>query len=184
MLTELADSISHSYLLGGLAADSSQPMSEELRNRLQLTWREIEQRIPTTRFNFDFWSRNTPRRSTYPACRAVIAAKTIAPEAEKPMIASIQQAYYLHARNPSDDTTLIDLAIEIGLNQQRFTPLLNHHSTQQLLESEIAHSQQMGVRSFPSLILQHKQSYWPVTVDYLCVEPMLTTIHNILNTRS
>ncbi len=176
----LPNTISSSYLLGGLAADTSQPMPDEMQTRLQATWREIEKRIPTARFNFDFWTRNTPRRATYPACRAVIAARTMDPETEQPMILAIQQAYYLQARNPSDDTTLIALATKIGLDKQQFTQLLKHHSTQRILEVEIGQVQRMGVRSFPTLVLQHEKSHWPVAIDYLNVEPMLKLIQDIL----
>ncbi|MEW7986926.1 MAG: DsbA family protein [Candidatus Thiodiazotropha sp.] len=183
-LSRLPDDITTSRLLGGLAADSSQPMPDDLRMRLQSTWRRIGKRIPSTRFNFDFWARNTPRRSTYPACRAVIAARSIDPEMEDNMIVAIQQAYYLQARNPSDDTTLIELAMEIGLNEQQFSKLLNHSSTQQKLDSEIAQSLRLGVRSFPSLVLQHEESYWPVAIDYLNAEPMLELIHNLIDADS
>ncbi|MEW8374468.1 MAG: DsbA family protein [Candidatus Thiodiazotropha sp.] len=181
LLAALPGALSCSRLLGGLAADSSSPMPDEMRIRIQATWREIERRIPNTRFNFDFWSRNTPRRSTYPACRAVIAARIMNPDAEVMMILAIQQAYYLEARNPSDDSTLGEIAREIGLDQQRFSELLNHHSTQQALESEIAETLRLGVRSFPGLVLQLGQGMWPVAVDYLSPEPMLEQIHNILD---
>jgi putative protein-disulfide isomerase len=157
-------------------------MPEDLRNRLQITWQEIEDRIPTARFNFDFWTRNTPKRSTYPACRAVIAARIMDPYIEDRMILAIQQAYYLQARNPSDDATLIELAVELGLNTQQFTDLLNHPSTQQKLDSEITHAHCMGVHSFPSLMLRIEESYWPVAIDYLNVEPMLELIHSLLDT--
>ncbi|MBT2971264.1 MAG: DsbA family protein [gamma proteobacterium symbiont of Ctena orbiculata] len=181
LLTALPGALSYSRLLGGLAADSSSPMPEEMRIRLQATWREIERRIPNTGFNFDFWSRNTPRRSTYPACRAVIAARILDPGAEEKMILAIQQAYYLEARNPSDDSTLGELAREIGLDEQRFNELLNHQATQQKLETEIAETLRLGVRSFPSLVLQLGQGMWPVAVDYLTPEPMLEQIRNILD---
>ncbi len=98
------------------------------------------------------------------------------------MIVAIQQAYYLQARNPSDDTTLIELAMEIGLNEQQFSKLLNHSSTQQKLDSEVAQSLRMGARSFPSLVLQHEECYWPVAIDYLNAEPMLELIHNLIDT--
>jgi putative protein-disulfide isomerase len=103
------------------------------------------------------------------------------PDLEDSMIVAIQQAYYLQARNPSDNATLIELAIKLGLNEQQFSSLLSHPSTQQKLESEIAHSRRMGVSSFPSLVLQIEASYWPVAIDYLSAEPMLEIIHGFLD---
>jgi len=43
------------YLLGGLAPDSDQPMAEEMREYIQNTWQKIQQRIPGTEFNLNFW---------------------------------------------------------------------------------------------------------------------------------
>jgi len=94
-------------LLGGLAPDSGQGMPSDMQRQLQDTWRRIQQRIPGTEFNFAFWKDCKPRRSTYPACRAVIAARMLVSTQEESMILAIQQAYYLRALNPSDDATLV-----------------------------------------------------------------------------
>ena len=64
-------------ILGGLAPDSDAPMPEDVKNRVKAAWQYIEQNIPGTQFNYDFWGLQQPRRSTYPACRAVIATKLL-----------------------------------------------------------------------------------------------------------
>ncbi|MCU7915585.1 MAG: DsbA family protein [Candidatus Thiodiazotropha sp. (ex Gloverina cf. vestifex)] len=181
LLQRLPEGMTHSRLLGGLAPDTDQPMPDEMQHTLQKTWRRIQKKLPDTRFNFDFWSLNSPRRSTYPACRAVLSARTLDPTKEDAMTLAIQQAYYLHARNPSDDTTLIGLADEIGLNSTAFKEIFHSPSTRHQLESEIAQATRMGVHSFPSLILQHEKSTWPVAVDYHAADNMLETIELILD---
>jgi len=163
-------------LLGGLAPDSTEPMPQEMRHYLQDTWRRIQQRIPGTRFNFGFWQQCTPRRSTWPACRAVIAAREQDPAMEWPMIGAIQQAYYLQARNPSDDTTLIALAAGLGLDEQAFAQSLNAGGTQRVLDSEIAEARRIGADSFPSLRIGNGKTHRPLTIDYTRVEPMLAQI--------
>jgi putative protein-disulfide isomerase len=110
----------------------------------------------------------------------VIAARRIDPESEEGMIAAIQQAYYLQAKNPSEEKVLISLASELGLDKQPFATLLNHPSTQQRLDSEITHAHRLGVLSFPSLVFQTSESYWPVAVDYLSPEPMLQLIQDLM----
>ncbi len=173
LLQQLPPGVSHSRLLGGLAPDTDLPMPESMRESLQATWRRIQERRPQTRFNFDFWRCNTPRRATYPACRAVIAARELQPDKEDAMILAIQQAYYLQARNPSDQAILTALAAEIGLDPGAFEIRLNDPATQQQLDAEIAQARQMGVNSFPSLVLQERQSRWPIAVDYQSATPML-----------
>jgi putative protein-disulfide isomerase len=44
-----------------------------------------------------------------PILRAVIAAREQGIDYNEAMISRIQQAYYLEARNPSDNSTLIEL---------------------------------------------------------------------------
>lgn len=176
----LPEGLQVAWLLGGLAPDSDQPMPLEMQARLQDTWRRIQQRIPGTRFNFDFWLNCRPRRSTWPACRAVIAARTLAPGREAVMVHAIQRAYYLEARNPSDSATLIALAGELGLDTGTFARQLDAPETQSVLLEEIQRSRALGADSFPSLRLQLGDSHWPVPVDYTDAEAMLRTIEALL----
>ena len=182
LLQQLPADIKHSRLLGGLAPDTRQPMPKEMRDKLQNTWRRIQAKLPETRFNYDFWEKNTPRRSTYPACRAVISAREIDSAKEESMILAIQQAYYLNARNPSDDATLIALAGEIGLDRASFNELYTGHLVEQTLNEEIEKSRRMGASSFPSLVLQIDQGYWPVAIDYHNEQSMLANIEQLCST--
>ena len=43
-------------------------------------WKRIQEVIPGTKFNYDFWTLCEPKRSTYPSCRAVICAKNQNPD--------------------------------------------------------------------------------------------------------
>lgn len=162
----LPASIRVQRLLGGLAQDTDEPMPAALCETLQATWRRIEQRVPGIHFNFDFWSQCLPRRATYPACRAVIAARAQGPGYDTKMTHAIQQAYYQQARNPSDTQTLITLAAEIALDVQHFTEDLHSPTTQQQLMNEISQSRQLGADSFPALVLDRAGSRWPIAIDY------------------
>jgi putative protein-disulfide isomerase len=178
LFSKLAGDIGIRRLVGGLAPDSDQPMPETMQAYLQQTWRRIEQIIPETRFNYDFWTRNTPRRSTYPANRAVIAARLQGGECDPAMTAAIQRAYYLEARNPSDKDTLIDLAGEIGLDTARFADDLLAASTQQMLLAEIGETRTLGMDSFPSLAVLVEGSLRHIRLDYGNAEAMLREIEN------
>ena len=121
VLEALPDDINVVHLLGGLAPDSNEPMPESMQQGLQQTWKQIADVIPGTEFNFAFWTDNTPRRSTWPSCRAVIAARRQSEDYERPMIKAIQRAYYLDAKNPSDSDTLLQCAKDIGCDGAVFS---------------------------------------------------------------
>ena len=156
---ELPNDIEVVYLLGGLAPDSDLPMPEQMKLTIAGYWQTIQDRVPGTQFNYDFWTQCQPRRSTYPSCRAVLAAKAQAKDSdeakvlEQAMIKAIQAGYYLNARNPSDFDTLIAFAKEIGLDAKRFELELNSESTIEKLNEEIQLSRSIGAQGFPSLIL-------------------------------
>ncbi len=162
----LPSEINVQYILGGLAPDSSEVMPNEMREYIQMNWHKIEQKIPGVSFNYTFWDSCTPKRSTYPACRAVIAVKNQNTELEQTMVKLIQQAYYLDAKNPSEDDVLISLAKTLDLDIKQFTQDLNSEPTQQLLSNDIALMQSMGVSSFPSLVLQTTNRIKSITIDY------------------
>ncbi|MFN2350114.1 MAG: DsbA family protein, partial [Thioalkalivibrio sp.] len=168
--------VSMERLLGGLAPDSDEAMPAPMCDYLQATWREIQRRVPGTRFDFGFWERCTPRRSTYPACRAVIAARGQGEAYDGAMTRAIQQAYYTRALNPSEDATLIALAGELGLDVAAFTQALNAPSTRERLLEEIARSRAMGADSFPSLVLQQGGRRQAVPVDYNGCDSILSII--------
>jgi len=162
----LPSEINVQYVLGGLAPDSSEVMPNEMREYIQMNWHKIEQKIPGVSFNYTFWDSCTPKRSTYPACRAVIAVKKQNSDLEQTMVKLIQQAYYLDAKNPSEDGVLISLAKTLDLDIKQFTQDLNSESTQQLLSDDIALMQSLGVSSFPSLVLQTTNGIKSITIDY------------------
>lgn len=164
-------------LLGGLARDSSEPMPEETRAMIMNHWRHIEETLGTE-FNFDFWENCNPRRSTYPACRAVLAAATQG--AEGKMIDAIQRAYYLRAMNPSRVKTLIALAGELGLDRLRFASEINAPETRHALLAEIGRARAMGISSFPSLALESEGRISRIPHDYQSAEPTQAAISNLL----
>lgn len=154
------------YVLGGLAEDNDEIMAEAMQLNIQKNWQRIQQVIPETKFNYNFWLVCKPRRSTYPACRAVISARLQGELYEKKMIYAIQQAYYLNAKNPSNDEVLIQLAKEIGLDTKRFTNDLNSDKCNHLLKKDLQLVIALEVRGFPSLVLQFNNLFYSIDIDY------------------
>jgi len=163
-------------MVGGLAPDSDQPMPESMRLMLQQTWQRIEQSIPGTRFNYAFWDDCSPRRSTYPANRAVIAAREQGESFDPLMTARIQQAYYLEAKNPSDNPVLVELAADIGLDVERFAESLESDALQQRLLAEIESTRAMGINSFPSLAVHRDGILRHIGLSYTDPGAMLSEI--------
>ena len=163
-------------LLGGLAPDSDVPMSADIKQKVSSAWHYIEKNIPGTQFNYDFWQTQEPRRSTYPACRAVMAAKMM-DAIDDEMVLAIQQAYYLNAQNPSNQSTLVKCAESIGLAADEFTKVLSSDSCQLAFNNERAQSQALGINSFPSLVLTQSNNRFNIPIDYNHADIILKSIN-------
>ena len=150
----LSDQVKVDYLLGGLAPDSNESMPIETREYVKGNWKRIQEMIPNTRFNYDFWTSGEPKRSTYPACRAVICAKQQHPDFEDLIILGIQKSYYLEAQNPSNEDVLIDIAKKLGLDIDKFKIDLKSSQVNEILLDEIKLARSMDINSMPSLALK------------------------------
>jgi putative protein-disulfide isomerase len=180
LMHELPAGIKVKRLLGGLATDSNEPMPEATRNMVRQNWQRIEQAIPGVLFNYDFWDNCEPRRATYPACRAVIAARQQGDAFDELMTQKIHQAYYQQARNPSDNSTLIELADEMGLDQKTFSDDLTADETQRTLLDEINLARSLGVNGFPSLMMESNGRSELIHTNYNEAQPMLSQINSFI----
>ncbi len=169
----LPDNIKVVYVVGGLAPDSDVEMPAVMQQQIASYWHKIEDYLGT-QFNHDFWKNNTPRRSTYSACRALIAAR--AQHAELALLQAIQHAYYLHAKNPSDNDVLIDLAASCGMDVELFKQDFLSADTHQALLNEIEFARSIGGNSFPSLFVQKGSAIHELPIDYKDAQSTLQQI--------
>ncbi len=160
---KLASVVQINTRVGGLAEDSTVTMPKEMQGFLQQTWHKISAELGT-KFNFDFWSQCQPKRSTYPSCRAVIIARKY--QKEQAMCFAIQQAYYLHAQNPSELSTLIKIAAAIGLDAELFAQQMTSDELNQQLNTEIKAVRATPIQGFPSLVLDINGELIPIRLDY------------------
>ena len=156
-----SDHLTIHYVMGGLAKDCDQPMPVETQRYVQENWRAIEKRCDVS-FNWDFWTLCSPRRSTYPACRAVIAAGLQQGEVGRAeMFESIQRAYYQLAKNPSDVGTLMAVAktLSCKLDIDQFADDLLSPVVEEHLQADFRLRRHMGAGGFPSLLLQQEGTF-------------------------
>lgn len=177
LVAELRPLVNIEYRVGGLAPDNNEAMPDAQKEAIAGIWRRI-QALLGTEFNFDFWTQNTPRRSTYPACRASIAARWQG--AEVAMIAALQEAYYLKAMNPSDVSVHIQLAEELGLDVNRFTDDLTSEELERAFGEELNYSHSLPIQGFPSMVLIHKEKAHAIPLDYKDHRGALAQVKEIL----
>jgi len=164
------------YVCGGLAKHTDDPMPKDQQEKIKSIWKQIETEVGT-KFNYDFWDKNTPQRATYLACQALILARQH--HKEEAMLEAIQKAYYLKAQNPSQSEILVKLAQQIDLDKEDFKANLNTLQTQELLEKDLTLRRNLGVRFFPTLLLKYKKEVYPINIDFKNSEKMIEQIEDL-----
>jgi len=176
VLDELPNDIKVEYVQGGLAPTSSAPMPQNMQDMLQGIWKQIHETVGTN-FNFDFWTKCKPRRSTYLSCQAAIAARMQNKEYE--MIKAIQKQYYLNAKNPSDRDTLEEAALMIDLDVDKFSEDLESDEVVSKLHEDFQIRNKINVNSFPSLVFKYKNNSFPIKVAYNNADVILENIKDL-----
>jgi len=154
-VSEIPESATLVDLMGGLAPDNEAPMDSVMRQYVQDAWGAVKARTGAD-FNLEFWDKCEPKRSTYPACRAVIAAGEQASGARSLMYDAIQRAYFLEARNPSDAEALECVAGEIGLDRKQFTEDLGSDHINRIFQLELESVAKLGVSGFPTIVVKRE----------------------------
>ena len=165
-VSEIPESVAVIDLMGGLAPDNEAPMDSAMQTYVQDAWGAVNARTGAE-FNFEFWDKCEPKRSTYPACRAVIAAGEQASGARSLMYDAIQRAYFLEARNPSDAEALECVAGEIGLDRKQFTEDLGSDHINRIFQLELESVAKLGVSGFPTMVVKRESPGEPARYDLL-----------------
>lgn len=94
-----------------------------------------------------------PLSSSFPASIAVHAVRTIAPALEEAYLRRIREAVFLEARNIAKEEVLIDCAVAIGLERERFAEALNSGAGKAGFRRDLAEVRQLRVHGFPTIIM-------------------------------
>ena len=89
------------------------------------------------------------------------------------MFAALQRAYYAEARNASDTSTHLELAARLGLDKDKFAQDIASAQVKDLLQEDFACRRRLGVREFPSLILEKEATYHDIVRGWSNLETVV-----------
>ncbi len=159
------EGINTRLIMGGLAPDSDEPMDDQMKSTMRESWERIHV-MSGARFNMNYWDQNVPRRSTYPACRAVLAAGIQRENGGIAMFEAIQQAHYLDAQNTADDKVLAEVATSVDLNADQLIADMQSEPVHARLTSDFMIRDQFKVTGFPSVVVTTQAHAWTLSAGY------------------
>ena len=163
-------------VMGGLRGESEQPMSDELMAMVRGAWMRIEEATGQP-FNHDLWREHRPLATTLPACRAVLTARSMAPEKEWAFMVGMFNAYFTRALDPTRRETYLDVAGSVDLELETFERQLDSEQVEKLLQQDLQTTRSFGVTGFPSVVLSIRDSNYLVSPGYQPIEGMRRAIN-------
>ncbi|WP_300729820.1 DsbA family protein [Pseudomonas sp.] len=89
-----------------------------------------------------------------PACRAVVAARSLTPEGAWALLKLIQHAFYVEGRDVTQAGVLVALAEAAGVGRSEFAAAFDSAEQQGATAADFAWVQGLGVAGFPTLLAE------------------------------
>ena len=152
-------------VLGGLRAGETRAMDDKLKAYIRHHWETVREKTGQP-FTFDFFEREGFVYDTEPACRAVVAARNLRPDARLDCFEAVQRSFYLENRDVTDQETLVDIASSVGIDPSAFELVFNAPEILEATRSDFALSHALGIAGFPAVVLKDDVDLAFLTVGY------------------
>lgn len=166
---EYADRTDLRVIAGGLFPGTEAPMDRHFKASVREHWGHVEERTGQP-FDFSFFERDNFVYNTEPACRAVVAARELAPDRVLEMLHGLHQAFYRHNRDITDPGIASEVAAEIGLDVGEFHRALESDEIRTRTREDFHLARELGMRGFPTLMGYDYQELSVLTEGYAPLE--------------
>jgi len=177
-LESLSESVDFQLVMGGLRPYNTETMAD-LGDFLKGHWEEVNKRSGQP-FSYDILKDKTFVYDTEPACRAVVLMRKLKPEAEFDFFKKVQTAFYHKNKNTNLTETFAELAKEYGLDKKEFAKKFESDEWKEKVKKDFSYAQSIGVRSYPTLVLQNGDDVYLIAQGYVEAETIIEKCEKIL----
>jgi len=174
-------------VVGGLRAHNTEVLDDATRLTLRAHWRHVEQATGLP-FRYEVLDRPGFIYDTEPACRAVVAARRLAPQATLAVFHAIQQAFYAEAQEITDGKVLAEIAVtalrrqDIAADSASFHALWSDEETAAATRDEFIQTRRWGIGGFPTLVLEHGGKLELVAAGFARAEVLAERLRELAQT--
>ncbi|HQZ66738.1 MAG TPA: hypothetical protein PLY87_16715 [Planctomycetaceae bacterium] len=176
-----AEGIEFSITMGGLRAGGGDPWNTAFKDFLRREWQHIAQ---TTGQPFGFTLLDAPHfdYDTEPACRAVATVKLLQDRDELPsstaleFFSAVQHKFYVEGQDPKVTDFYASICANLALEFDEFRAVFDSPEALQAVQQEFVRCRQWGVRSFPTLLLEHDGKTESLAEGFVTAEQVLSRL--------
>lgn len=151
-------------IVGGLRAGGEETF-KDLASFLKEHWYDVHKKTNQP-FSYSILDKKGLIYNTEPACRAVVVVRTLSPALEYDYFKTLQSAFYADNLDPTDLSTFVTLAKNLGIDEAKFTRYFNSPVILNETERDFLLSHSLEVQGFPSLIALKNGKLHRITNGY------------------
>ncbi len=158
--------------------DTTEPMDDTLRNYVLGQWHKVHQ---TTGQAFDFRFA-MPEDFIYNTTLVCLSIKAFCKQRKAQELAymhDLQHVYYTENQDLTNEDVLIKIVEKFGLNILQFKQDLQSELIKEELKKDFSLCEQLNVRSYPSLMLEHQDQYNVLANGYVSYADLQQRIESL-----
>lgn len=158
-------------VMGGLRTGNSAALEPSTRRYILEHWQAVADATGQP-FQFDGALPDGFVYDCEPACRAVVAARSLAPECAWALVKLIQQAFYTQGRDVTQTSVLVELAEQAGLTRIDFAAAFDSAEQQAATAADFTWVQDLGIAGFPTLLAERNGQLALLTNGYQPIDQL------------
>jgi putative protein-disulfide isomerase len=156
-------------VVGGLRTGSGASLEPSTRRYILKHWQAVQETTGQV-FRFEGALPDGFVYDTAPACRAIVAARSLAPDVAWRLVKEIQQAFYLQGRDVTHGSVLAELAEKAGLPRIEFAEAFDSDEQHAATASDFSWVQDLGIAGFPTLLAERNGQLALLTNGYQALD--------------
>ncbi len=152
-------------VVGGLRTGSGAALEPTTKRYILEHWHAVQDTTGQS-FKFEDALPDGFVYDTEPACRAIVAARSLAPDIAWKLVKGIQEAFYLHGRDTTNASVLTELAETAGLPRIEFAEAFDSAEQHAATASDFSWVQDLGIAGFPTLLAERNGQLALLTNGY------------------
>jgi putative protein-disulfide isomerase len=152
-------------VVGGLRTGSGSALEPTTRRYILEHWQAVTEATGQP-FKFDGALPDGFVYDTEPACRAIVTARSLAPDCAWKLVGMIQQAFYAEGRDVTQASVLVELAEQAGVPRIEFAALFDHADQHKATQADFTWVQDLGIAGFPTLLAERNGQLALLTNGY------------------
>ena len=158
-------------VVGGLRTGSGSALEPATRRYILEHWRAVTEATGQP-FSFDDALPDGFVYDTEPACRALVAARSLAPDCAWKLVKLIQEAFYVQGRDVTQASVLVELAEAAGVPRIEFSAVFDTAEQHAATAADFTWVQDLGIAGFPTLLAERDGQLALLTNGYQPLEPL------------